>query len=526
MWRCKSGQCFAKYTGEADSIYFWSKHTAIGDEIMHDLFRRMFDLNIHFNFSAFIQDMNRIYKSLGVSYPLFMSKSLIVDVAFGWLASMKIDFRKHIDPYCKHSPKILGCDATHVGPSLRHIDIDAIEKADDDIQISSQHQRYDRTFVTGTDSISVQNRHHLKYIVKKAIGEFDQQELLPPNVEQSRLLMLLSSLPKSSHYFNSGLANSTLSPESFSFSVLDLFKRLCTDAPLISLFPFASITDITRKLNLLLHNQNDQNALSSIHMLCGTEVQSIVSSAIMTHQFKKVHDFISDLVNQVNNLHLNDTVRNLPKEIPNSYNPATGVAYYFTESGNKVRNLPTYTIGTRPEKKSSSSKSGETCNKKYPRVVKGGYSHMFLWFCPIHGHSYGFHVIPGSEGRKDAFASLYRYLPEPPQHIFYDFACSLSEFSLNREPHYFRQTRFWIDLFHSYNHTCGSAYRSLNNPHLQINSEICEQFNAFLQRIKYVCTHLSIERFSFLVQYAIYKWNNTRTEAYEKRKSILFKCSE
>jgi len=34
---------------------------------------------------------------------------------------------------------------------------------------------------------------------------------------------------------------------------------------------------------------------------------------------------------------------------------------------------------------------------------------VFLWFCPAHGHCYGFHVIVGSDGRKDPANSLYAY---------------------------------------------------------------------------------------------------------------------
>ena len=39
------------------------------------------------------------------------------------------------------------------------------------------------------------------------------------------------------------------------------------------------------------------------------------------------------------------------------------------------------------------------CNKIYPSVSYGGYGYMFIWFCPIHGHTYGFHLIAGGEGR-------------------------------------------------------------------------------------------------------------------------------
>ena len=53
--------------------------------------------------------------------------------------------------------------------------------------------------------------------------------------------------------------------------------------------------------------------------------------------------------------------------------------------------------------------------------------------------------MPGAEGRKDPFSSLYAYLPGA---ISYDSACSFHEYSLNREQDYFKQTQFWQDIFH------------------------------------------------------------------------------
>ena len=59
---------------------------------------------------------------------------------------------------------------------------------------------------------------------------------------------------------------------------------------------------------------------------------------------------------------------------------------------------------------------------------------MFLWFCPMHGHCYGFHIIEGAEGRKDAFDSAYKYMEEAPEELYYDYSFSLNEYCLNREP--------------------------------------------------------------------------------------------
>ena len=146
---------------------------------------------------------------------------------------------------------------------------------------------------------------------------------------------------------------------------------------------------------------------------------------------------------------------------------------------------------------------------------------MFLWFCPMHGHSYGFHIIESGEGRKDVFSSLYKYIETPPKHIFYDNACQLNEYCLNREPDFFLDTQFWHDLFHSIGHICGFNFRSGRVLGLEgINTEICEQVNSFLQSIKYTSSHLTQEHFMFFVQFFLYILNKNKTENHKKQASI------
>ena len=36
---------------------------------------------------------------------------------------MKIDFREHIDPWCKFEPKMLVCDGTYVGVALKTLNL-------------------------------------------------------------------------------------------------------------------------------------------------------------------------------------------------------------------------------------------------------------------------------------------------------------------------------------------------------------------------------------------------------------------
>jgi hypothetical protein len=58
-----------------------------------------------------------------------------------------------------------------------------------------------------------------------------------------------------------------------------------------------------------------------------------------------------------------------------------------------------------------------------------------------------------SEGRNDPFTVLRTYLKHPPKVIIYDFACALEEYCMNRDPTWFRNTKFVIDRFHWRNHT-------------------------------------------------------------------------
>ena len=152
-----------------------------------------------------------------------------------------------------------------------------------------------------------------------------------------------------------------------------------------------------------------------------------------------------------------------------------------------------------------------TCNKHYPQVSKKGTSHLFLWVCAHHMHCVGFHMIPGSEGCKDAHASLYEDAPIAPRCLMYDCACKLCEYSKAREGGFFRNTRFYHDEFHGFKHQCPkflTASRLGPNPTTSgTNSSVAEQINGFLGRIKAVSKFMSQSHFVFYLQFFIHQWN-------------------
>ena len=156
-------------------------------------------------------------------------------------------------------------------------------------------------------------------------------------------------------------------------------------------------------------------------------------------------NFIRSLVGKVQEVHQNNRPPPPIAEILASYSPLSGTVYYFTESGNQLCQMLKYEVCPGHKEKNAlfddMPKVDDPCNKLFPKVLKAGFGYMFLWFCPIHGHCYGFHLISGGKGRKDPFASLYKYCNEMPDHIYYDFACQLSEYFFNREPELFKNTR-------------------------------------------------------------------------------------
>ncbi len=89
-------------------------------------------------------------------------------------------------------------------------------------------------------------------------------------------------------------------------------------------------------------------------------------------------------------------------QIDGSYNPLRNLeAYYFHHLGLKLRAEPTYPDFKSRENTKEQTPSDQRCEKGSPQSLFE--SKFFFVFCPIHGHCWGFHIIEGSEGRRDFF---------------------------------------------------------------------------------------------------------------------------
>ena len=102
-----------------------------------------------------------------------------------------------------------------------------------------------------------------------------------------------------------------------------------------------------------------------------------------------------------------------------TYNPPKlGRAYYFSSLGCQMREVRKFPIDSDTSSENFDDAPDLLCAKRLPQVRKQSTSYLFLWFCPQHGHCYGYHIIHGSEGRKDAATSLYTQIETAPDVIF------------------------------------------------------------------------------------------------------------
>ena len=111
-----------------------------GDEIGWDFVSMMKTSKI--SLTSFCDEMTRKYKTTNVLAAPFMSSNTFVIWVFAWVESMKIDFREQIDPWCKYEPKLLACDGTHIGVSMKNMKLASpVTITDDpDREISPLHK--------------------------------------------------------------------------------------------------------------------------------------------------------------------------------------------------------------------------------------------------------------------------------------------------------------------------------------------------------------------------------------------------
>ena len=415
-------------------------------------------------------------------------------------------------PHCQTSPSPL--------PNLH---VTAVETpTQPDVIKNPTHKRYDRVFLIYPKNSTKETHEDIRQVRKYLRCVSCEILRKPVTVEMSPIerdhmdVMLLNVCPQDSgckEMVDMFLHDDNL-PAAVRYNLARVFYILSGDAAVSAFVPVQFHDHLMFVCDALDRGTHDHiaGAVDEMYEYC-PELADLVRSTKGTEYTDSVLSFIRYLVNFVNNVFAADVSSDPAVPVPGTYDPESGIAYYFTNHGCRMRDVPTYSLDQTRHAQDlfDDAPVQDDCNKLQAKVSPGGFNYTFYWFCPIHGHCLGFHLMPGAEGRKDPFSSMYAYLPNAPEEVFYDFACSLNEYSLNREPHHFKNTRFWHDLFHGFSHKCPPSLQSSRIRSLSVlDTEICEQFNAFLQNIKYTGSHLIQNHFCLYLQFMIHIWNSRK----------------
>ncbi len=513
--------------GESLCIHVSTSQTCAGDEIGWIFVNHVMSSGM--TFSAFCENMSQQYKlSCSESRP-FMSPQVFIQWFFGWASNQKIDFRMPC-PVCKYEPPYLACDGTKIGVRLNVADVTPIECVDGERDLPSPDNRNSRCFMAYTANVSNTDTRLLRQQLL-ALSDPGYQTL---GVDFTDLLNNVpqSLVPSLTRLLSGNMGNR----EKGAFC--RILSILGSTTPLQALIPARYHIEFGQLLTIINIASEDvqpaiEHSLNRMREYC-PEIRSLLLASRVDNSGRVSNDiiaFLSSILERLTNSIITPPNDAVPQE--HSYNPGKfGRAYYFNPTGSRIRQTRSFVADQRSRKNQNYDDDPmphEQCSKDFPdpKASARGTCFSFFWFCPLHHHCYGFHLIPGSEGRKDPHSSLYCHLEKPPKAIFYDFGCGLHEYSLNRESGYFQNVQFFHDIFHGYAHKCSDVYKSSRLSGFDgVNSSVCEQFNSFMQCIKKSARQMSQEHFVFYMQYFIHMWNLKKKQRYSKRLQVALNCME
>ena len=180
---CNRGICEIEVSEAAKekSLFFLTTKTCAGDEIGWDFVNNV--LKSKASFTGYCNEMTCRYQTTNILAGPFMSPNTFIKWFFAWLAGFKIDFRREVDPWCGHKPAMLACDDTHIGVSLRQMNLrNPVTSPDPTLPVlDACHQRYNRVLLTDTHM-----RKHLSYLSRNYLRKLRPEEHLDANTEAER----------------------------------------------------------------------------------------------------------------------------------------------------------------------------------------------------------------------------------------------------------------------------------------------------------------------------------------------------
>ena len=287
------------------------------------------------SFTGFCTEMTCRYKTNSINCANFMSPNTFVKWFFSWISAFQLDFRKHVDPWCQHTPKVLACDGTHIGVSARNLNLTKPATGVDDIDHTSitKHKQYDRVFVVNKDA-----RLHLNYLCRKIINKLKPNEHLEETEEihhTQKTFEIVTNIGDDvlTHTVRA-LIEQSLHNEVIT-TLAKLFVMLCKDAPFSSVAPFRSHPIIHQCIRDVRLHQILPSKIRELKKYC-VEMADFLVACVEHGSPNFGSAFCEHLVLKIEMVHQCNHPVQQPQEIHNSYYPPGGTAYYFSETGKQV----------------------------------------------------------------------------------------------------------------------------------------------------------------------------------------------
>ena len=497
------------WDGHEQRIFRWSSVSALCYEVAWDFVGLAQDTGI--TFSKFVAHMSRIYASNDPQSRPFLAENSFIGAWFAWASCQSLEFRQPCSS-CGWEPTILACDGTQLGIPANKLAIEDISKpASSIVAIQPEMDSRAQRAILGTADFASnksarETRAQLRLFTEALLGKGKRKDTHGvPNPED-----ILPQLPSALQGLFGDMIRHKMSADA-QLAVAQVFHLFTFDSSVSAFLPsvlasqmvFGCLDDLMSMLPIIRrHNIALADLIEKLHM----EPSDCQLHACQVVQY---------LVGRVRELCAKAIQPEPAHPIPGSYNPPeTGRFFYFSPGGEQIRRTRLFAKDARGAANSMYDEmpAGTYCRKHYGKVKSSAPAYIMFFFCPTHGHCYGGHIIDGKEGRKDPSCALYTHMQNAPKILFYDFACSLEEYNLNRESGFWHGTRLYHDIFHGYSHVCSSVFKLNKVLHgLEgLNTSICEQFNAYIKRIKPSAEHMGQQKFVFYVQYYIHLWNRDK----------------
>ena len=290
---------------------------------------------------------------------------------------------------CGGISKILACDGTKLGTQFANTFVSPIETATCEVPESfKQTKRHDRCFLYNPDDTESSKKMYAKHRADLQAVSYNiiKGEANEPAVVDSLRNVIPSECQAAFDVMTSH------DDRKVRKSFAGIFKLLGYSCAVDSIFPVFFCTKLRNERQSFF----DFNLLSQESSFFSHDLSYFLDS-ITIETSNPAHSLFCYCVDFVLAVHCNDISPEPALKIPGTYNPPKyGRAYYFTDHGHQVRQMRR---GNRKHGQIYDDAPDTRCEKRFPQVSKKGMSYLFLWFCLQHGHCYGYHVIPESEGR-------------------------------------------------------------------------------------------------------------------------------